>query len=153
MTAVHDGQWGFGGPTACVAAVVSYRQLDYWARIGLVVPSLRSDADPRRRLYSVGDMVMLNVFRRLLKGGCSLRSFRPVMLTLRNLPDLAAATIVSDGNTVYLCRTADESANLLRTNQAVFTVHVRDVVAEVNDVLATFPPGQPGHRRGTRDSE
>src|SRR5512145_570084 len=110
MTAVHDGQGGFGGPTACVAAGVSYRQLDYWARIGLVVPSLRSNADPLRRLYSVGDIVMLNVLRRLLKGGCSLRSVRPVMLTLRNRPDLAATTIVSDGSTVYLCRTADESA-------------------------------------------
>lgn len=50
MTAVHDGQWGFGGPTACMAAGVSYRQLDYWARIGLVVPSPLSDADPRRRV-------------------------------------------------------------------------------------------------------
>jgi len=127
--------------------------IDYWARIGLVIPSLRSEAGPRRQLDSVGDIVMLNVLRRLLKRGCSLRSFRPVMLTPRNRPDLAAMTIVSHGNTVYLCRTADESAQLLRTNQAVFTAQVRDVVADVNDVLATFPPAQPGHRRGTYDSE
>ena len=36
---------GYRGPTACSAAGITYRQLDYWARTGLVEP--RSD---RRRL-------------------------------------------------------------------------------------------------------
>ena len=29
---------GFRGPVACGAAEITYRQLDYWARTGLVVP-------------------------------------------------------------------------------------------------------------------
>ena len=33
---------GYRGPTACNAAGITYRQLDYWARTGLVVPTIRS---------------------------------------------------------------------------------------------------------------
>ena len=33
---------GYRGPTACAAAGITYRQLDYWARTGLVAPSVRS---------------------------------------------------------------------------------------------------------------
>ena len=33
---------GYRGPTACAAAGITYRQLDYWARTGLVEPSVRS---------------------------------------------------------------------------------------------------------------
>ncbi|HPZ50208.1 MAG TPA: transcriptional regulator, partial [Propionibacteriaceae bacterium] len=32
---------GFRGPVACNAAGITYRQLDYWARTGLVVPEIR----------------------------------------------------------------------------------------------------------------
>ena len=32
---------GYRGPTACTAAGITYRQLDYWARTGLVEPSIR----------------------------------------------------------------------------------------------------------------
>ena len=34
---------GFRGPTACSAAGITYRQLDYWARTKLVEPSVRLD--------------------------------------------------------------------------------------------------------------
>ena len=32
---------GFRGPIACSAAGITYRQLDYWARTGLVEPGVR----------------------------------------------------------------------------------------------------------------
>ena len=35
---------GYRGPTACSAAGITYRQLDYWARTGLVEPGIRSAA-------------------------------------------------------------------------------------------------------------
>ena len=33
---------GYRGPMACAAAGITYRQLDYWARTGLVEPGIRS---------------------------------------------------------------------------------------------------------------
>jgi hypothetical protein len=32
---------GYRGPTACQIVGITYRQLDYWARTGLVAPTLR----------------------------------------------------------------------------------------------------------------
>ncbi|CAM5258897.1 hypothetical protein SFUMM280S_00482 [Streptomyces fumanus] len=39
-------QIGYRGPTACAAAGITYRQLDYWARTGLVEPSVRPATGP-----------------------------------------------------------------------------------------------------------
>jgi hypothetical protein len=35
---------GYRGPAACQIAGITYRQLDYWARTGLVVPTVRTAA-------------------------------------------------------------------------------------------------------------
>ena len=41
---VLDEDAGYRGPTACKAAGITYRQLDYWARTGLVEPAVRGAA-------------------------------------------------------------------------------------------------------------
>ena len=46
-------QIGYRGPTACAATGITYRQLDYWARTGLVEPSVRpAYGSGTQRLYS-----------------------------------------------------------------------------------------------------
>ena len=50
------GDWqetGFGGPEVCRIVGITYRQLDYWARTGLVEPSVRgATGSGTQRLYS-----------------------------------------------------------------------------------------------------
>ena len=41
----HDLELGYRGASACAAAGISYRQLDYWARTGLVEQLLGERAD------------------------------------------------------------------------------------------------------------
>jgi hypothetical protein len=41
LTAIPEDV-GWRGPTACTAAGITYRQLDYWARTGLLEPSVRA---------------------------------------------------------------------------------------------------------------
>ena len=41
---VPDELVGYRGPSACQIAGITYRQLDYWARTSLVVPSIRGAA-------------------------------------------------------------------------------------------------------------
>ena len=38
----QENEIGYRGATACSAAGISYRQLDYWARTGLLEPSVRT---------------------------------------------------------------------------------------------------------------
>ena len=42
---VPDELVGYRGPSACQIAGITYRQLDYWARTSLVVPSIRGAAE------------------------------------------------------------------------------------------------------------
>lgn len=59
---------GFRGPTACSAAGITYRQLDYWARTGLVEPSVRTaTGSGTARLYSFKDVLLLKIIKRLLE--------------------------------------------------------------------------------------
>jgi hypothetical protein len=47
-----DDAVGYRGVTACHAVGISFRQLDYWARTALVVPSIRdASGSGTQRLY------------------------------------------------------------------------------------------------------
>src|SRR6266566_8611192 len=75
---------GYRGPTACAAAGITYRQLDYWARTGLVEPSIRSaSGSGSQRLYSFRDIIALKIVKRLLDTGVSLQNIRIAVGYLR----------------------------------------------------------------------
>ena len=58
---------GYRGPTACKAAGITYRQLDYWARTGLVEPTVRPahGSGSQRR---VDVRLLLDLFHAVLRG-------------------------------------------------------------------------------------
>jgi DNA-binding transcriptional MerR regulator len=102
---------GYRGPTACAAAGITYRQLDYWARTGLVEPSVRSaQGSGTQRLYSFRDVVVLKIVKRFLDTGVSLQNIRTAIQHLRErgFSDLERMTLMSDGATVYECTSPDE---------------------------------------------
>jgi hypothetical protein len=75
---------GYRGPTACNAAGITYRQLDYWARTGLVEPTVRgAKGSGSQRLYSFRDILILKVIKRLLDAGISLQQIRSAVGHLR----------------------------------------------------------------------
>jgi DNA-binding transcriptional MerR regulator len=49
----ENSTFGFSGPTVCRLTGVTYRQLDYWARTGLVTPSITpATGSGSKRSYS-----------------------------------------------------------------------------------------------------
>ena len=67
----------FRVPQACRLVKISYRQLDYWARTGLVVPSVEdANGSGSQRLYSYSDLLALKFVKRLLDAGLSLPAIR-----------------------------------------------------------------------------
>jgi len=100
---VTDQLLGYRGPAACQIAGITYRQLDYWARTNLVVPSIRgASGSGSQRLYSFKDILVLKVVKRLLDTGVSLQNIRVAVehLRRRGVGDLARITLFSDGTTV-----------------------------------------------------
>lgn len=133
---------GFRGPTACKAAGITYRQLDYWARTDLVVPTVRSaSGSGSQRLYSFRDILVLKVVKRLLDTGVSLQQIRAAVghLRERGVEDLAQITLMSDGASVYECTSADEVVDLVQGGQGVFGIAVGRVWREVEGSLAELP--------------
>ena len=133
---------GYRGPTACAAAGITYRQLDYWARTGLVAPSVRTaTGSGTQRLYSFRDILVLKVVKRLLDTGVSLQNIRRAVdhLRTRGVKDLANITLLSDGATVYECTSAEEVVDLLAGGQGVFGIAVSGALRELSGELAELP--------------
>ncbi|MFF3615904.1 MerR family transcriptional regulator [Streptomyces sp. NPDC002580] len=130
---------GYRGPTACAAAGITYRQLDYWARTGLVEPSVRAAyGSGTQRLYSFRDVVVLKIVKRFLDTGVSLQNIRSTVQHLRErgFQDLERMTLMSDGATVYECTSPDEVHALLQGGQGVFGIAVGVVWRDVEGALS-----------------
>jgi DNA-binding transcriptional MerR regulator len=139
---VPDELVGYRVPTACQIAGITYRQLDYWARTELVVPSIRSAAGSgSQRLYSFKDILVLKIVKRLLDAGISLQNIRIAVDHLRDrgVADLARITLFSDGATVYECTSAEEVVDLLQGGQGVFGIALGGAMKELTGDIANFP--------------
>ena len=124
---------GYRGPVACAAAGITYRQLDYWARTGLVTPTIRDAAGSgSQRLYGFRDILSLPNIRAAVEH-----------LDNRGGDDLSRITLMSDGASIYECTSADEVIDLVRGGQGVFGIAVGSVWREVEGTLATLPGESP----------
>ena len=123
VSAAHVG--GFHGPQVCGLVGITYRQLDYWARTGLLQPSVASaKGSGSRRVYSYSDVLELKVIKQLLDAGVSLQSARRAVECLREDlgSDLASANLVLTGTSSVLARSNGEVVDLLAGGQGVFNI-------------------------------
>src|ERR671916_12191 len=128
---------GYRGPVACKIVGITYRQLDYWTRTGLVTPSVaEATGSGSQRLYSFGDLLQLKVIKNLTDAGASLQKVRQAIAYVRDEleGDWAKATIVTDGAGVYACTSDAEVVDLLRSGQGVLGAVV--AVDKVREQLA-----------------
>jgi DNA-binding transcriptional MerR regulator len=135
-TIVDDG---YRGPQVCKIVGITYRQLDYWARTRLVVPSVRNaEGSGSQRLYSFTDIVHLKIIKNLLDAGVSLQQTRRAVDFLRHelKQPLEEVTILSDGHSIYACRSKDEVIDLLARGQGVFGIAVGKVYEELQGSVA-----------------
>ncbi|NBV90283.1 MAG: MerR family transcriptional regulator [Actinobacteria bacterium] len=132
-------QLGYRGPVAAGVVDISYRQLDYWARTGLVVPTVRpASGSGTARLYGFRDILELKIVKRLLDTGVSLQQIRTAIEYLRaqGLGDLTQVTLMSDGASVYACMSSEEIIDLLAHGQAVFGIALGGVWKEIEGSLS-----------------
>ena len=132
---------GFAGTRTAQIVGITYRQLDYWARTGLVRPSLADAAGSgSRRLYSYQDLVELRMIRNLLEAGIKLENVRSAFDYLRAHVDrdLTAAHLVISGSQVVLCE-GNELIDVVRNGQGVLNVlPMANVKDEVDSAIVEF---------------
>jgi DNA-binding transcriptional MerR regulator len=132
---------GYSGTKAASIVGITYRQLDYWTRTGLVRPSLGDAAGSgSRREYSYRDLLELRMVKNLLDAGIKLEAVREVFSYLREHvdSDIASAHIVIQGSSVVLCD-GGELIDVVRRGQGVLNIlAVASVKAEVDLQLGTL---------------
>jgi len=136
---------GFRSPQVCKVVGITYRQLDYWDRSGLLGPSLQvASGSGTQRLYTFQDVVTLRVIKRLKDAGTSLHKIRSAFEQLeehvgegwRN----SDITLLSDGTTIYAATSPEEVIDLLQRGQGVFGIAIRPVHDEVKGELHKLFP-------------
>ncbi|HJR19728.1 MAG TPA: MerR family transcriptional regulator [Actinomycetota bacterium] len=130
---------GFRGPQVCKIVGITYRQLDYWARTSLVEPSVKpAVGSGSQRQYNFTDIVHLKIIKNLLDAGVSLQQTRRAVDYLRTelKQPLEEVTIISDGKSIYACKSKDEVIDLLARGQGVFGIAVGKVYEELQGSVA-----------------
>jgi DNA-binding transcriptional MerR regulator len=129
---------GYRVPEVTKIVGISYRQLDYWARTGLVRPSIKdAQGSGSQRLYSFQDLATLKLIKRMLDSGVSLQRIREAMGTLKTLkePPLGT-TLVSDGSRIYAVESPEAVVDLVRGGQAVFAIAVDRLWTDLQGTIA-----------------
>jgi DNA-binding transcriptional MerR regulator len=124
MVEAAVNETGYSGSKTASIVGITYRQLDYWTRTGLVRPSLGdATGSGSRREYSYQDLLELRVIKNLIDAGIKLESVRDVFKYLREhvSTDIAAAHIVISGNSVMLCE-GDTWIDACKNGQGVLSV-------------------------------
>ncbi len=135
---------GFAGPQTAELVGITYRQLDHWARKGLVKPSVADAAGSgSRRRYSYNDLVELKIAKKMRDAGNDLKSIARAFGYVREQlgGEVGSANIVISGSDV-LHVDDDEVLSLMREGQAAMmtVVAVAGVRRELDaDVVKLFP--------------
>ena len=133
---------GYSAKLTAHVVGITYRQLDYWARTGLLVPSLaRAAGSGSRRQYSYGNLLELKVVKRLLDSGIKLEKVRTIFEYMRTelQEDISRANLVIDGTNVVCARSDAEFIDLLQKGQGVLNVlPLSNVKREVDAAIFEF---------------
>ena len=130
----------------CEIAGITYKQLDYWDKKKLVIPSIaKAKGSGTTRLYSITDIRQIKVIKELKQMGISLQKIRQCLITLKEFfPDLKYPLIekqpFTDGNTVYIfTKKLDINLDiLLEKGQLVFFVPLKPWMEEIKELVRKY---------------
>jgi len=122
---------GFGARAVLALTGISYRQLDHWARTGLVHASVRKAAGRgSRRVYSFSDLVALRVVGQLRETGLSVQTIRKAVTYLKRHADqpLSMLNLIGLGKKVFAL--TDDPTKLVEataSGEVVLTISVESL--------------------------
>jgi len=144
MDAMAHTVQGYSAKLTADVVGITYRQLDYWARTDLVVPSLaRATGSGSRRQYSYANLLELKVIKRLLDSGIKLEKVRSIFEYMRSelREDISRANLVIDGSNVVCARSEAEFIDVLQRGQGVLNVlPLSNVKQEVDAAIIELRP-------------
>jgi DNA-binding transcriptional MerR regulator len=143
---VETGVQGYSGKRAADIVGISHRQLDYWARTGLIRPSVAdAHGSGSRRRYSYRNLLELKLVKTLLDNGIKLESIREGFTYLRDQlgEDVSTAKLVIAGTSAVLVRENYELIDVVNRYQSEGMVNVLaldDVKEQVDAAIVELFP-------------
>jgi DNA-binding transcriptional MerR regulator len=140
---------GFGRTTVMKASGITYRQLDYWARENIVVPTVHNPSGSgSQRLWSFTDILEIKLIKKLMDTGISLQKVRKALDYVHNelQRPLKDVFLVSDGTTIFARTSPDQIIDILAGGQAVFAIAVGKVYEELQGSIAEFKKPEAGEK-------
>jgi DNA-binding transcriptional MerR regulator len=139
---------GFTAAQAAQLTDCSLSQLSSWERLGLVVPP-----PGRTHPYTFQDLVALRVVASLLDAGIALARIRPaVQYLVESGGDVAALSLVTDGDTVWACRDDSQILDALRHGRLAVFVGLDRITADVEAEVRAFDAERQEFVDGLRDA-
>lgn len=129
----------FSSKETCKLVSITYRQLDYWAREQIFVPTVIAQGSGSSREYSFTDLVELRVIKKMLDSGMKLSEVRRATDYIhREGSSLSDADLVMTSDRVFLHDSNNPQSliDLIQNGQGVFTIVALGQAAnEVRDQL------------------
>src|SRR5713101_6692749 len=139
---IHDTQESVYTTTE-VAEITGFslRQLDYWARERMIMPSFQqAHGSGSRRLYTVEDLVQLNIVRQLKKHNWSTQKIHKAIETLKDIMNdanpLRNAILIHGKGTIFALSKTREGERILidalsTTGQQVMSFVLETLLEEI----------------------
>ena len=141
---------GFSADVARRVVGISYRQLDYWDKTGLLRPSVKQAVGKgSRRVYSFEDLVELRVIAKLRTVGVPLPTVRKAVRYVRQhfanlVRPLSRLALVVDGKSILIRTTDDKDLiDATREGQIVISFAVAPIAKELKGKVTQL--GAPRH--------
>ncbi len=131
---------GYGASAVLQLIGISYRQLDHWARTGLVRSSVRqASGRGSRRVYSFQDLVALRVVGQLREAGVSVQTIRKAVAFLKRHAEqpLTMLNLVGHGRKVFTL--TDDPSKLIEASengQVVLSISVASLERHLKEGVA-----------------
>lgn len=137
---VKNVEFAFTASDVSKITGISVRRLAYWDDIELVQPGLKAASGKgSRRLYFLQDLLELTVVAKLLNSKLPLQRIRKSFSCIRSLSiPFSELVIISNGETIYACKSNDFVVDTLRHGQTVLKLVVADLLREVEEQVVAF---------------
>ena len=131
----------------------SSRQLDYWAREKIIMPSFQqAHGSGSRRLYAVEDLVQLNIVRQLKKHNWSTQKIHKAIETLKDIMNdanpLRNAILVHGKGTIFALSKTRKGERILidalsTTGQQVMNFVLETLLEEIKNTAPALDIDTP----------
>ncbi len=140
----------FRAPEVCQLSGVSYRQLDYWSRTGLVRPGVKeASGSGSRRLYSFKDLVLVKAIKRLIEAGMSLQKIREAIEYIRSAmeTDPSELTLIATEGTILVFGPGDDErlVDALKGGQTALSIALGPIYDELSESVARLEQSRRRH--------